>query len=214
MRRRKFITLLGGAAATWPLPARAQQPAGRVYQIGYPLATGSREQLLDLTRAFVEGLRSVGYRVGENVLIEYRFADGETEQVRPRFCQKYRSLPACCWPSDRRLLARVQNCRFRQSLRVRCSRSEEFHLRIITDRDRIGHVKTGVGLIREGGALKPVVWRETTIRRGSDPSLLFLLAARACQHRVRGPLCETKRLKDFDSVGTKDDAGFFYLGLA
>jgi putative tryptophan/tyrosine transport system substrate-binding protein len=79
MRRREFITLIGGAAAL-PLAAHAQQPAGRVYRVGY-LALGSREQQLGLINAFVEGLRSVGYRVGENVVIEYRFADGETERV-------------------------------------------------------------------------------------------------------------------------------------
>ena len=80
MKRREFITLVGGAAASAPFAARAQQPAGRVYRVGY-LATGWREQQLDLTKAFVEGLRSVGYRVGENVVIEYRFAGGETDRV-------------------------------------------------------------------------------------------------------------------------------------
>jgi putative ABC transport system substrate-binding protein len=80
MKRRAFITLLGGTAATWPLAVRAQQPAGRVYRIGF-LSTGSREQTLHLIRAFEEGLRSLGYRIGENVVIEYRFADGETERV-------------------------------------------------------------------------------------------------------------------------------------
>jgi putative tryptophan/tyrosine transport system substrate-binding protein len=80
MRRREFITLLGGTAVTWPLSARAQQPAGRVYRVGY-LATGSREEQPGLIEAFVEGLRSVGYRVGENVVIEYRFANGEMERL-------------------------------------------------------------------------------------------------------------------------------------
>src|SRR5467141_3386008 len=80
MRRREFITLLGGAAATWPLAARAQQPAGRVYRIGY-LWIGSREQALPFIKAFEEGLRSLGYRIGENVVIEYRFADGELERL-------------------------------------------------------------------------------------------------------------------------------------
>jgi putative ABC transport system substrate-binding protein len=80
MRRREFLELIGGAAAAWPLSARAQQPAGRVYRVGY-LATGSQEQQPGLIKAFVEGLRSVGYRVGENVVIEYRFADGETERL-------------------------------------------------------------------------------------------------------------------------------------
>ncbi|MEZ2141425.1 ABC transporter substrate-binding protein [Bradyrhizobium sp. DN5] len=68
--------LIGGAAATWPLGAHAQQPARSVYRVGY-LAIASREQTFRNVRAFEEGLRSLGYRVGENVVIEYRFADGE-----------------------------------------------------------------------------------------------------------------------------------------
>jgi putative ABC transport system substrate-binding protein len=80
MKRREFITLLGGATA-WPLAARAQQPAGRAYRVGY-LGIPSREQMpLYLTRALEEGLRSLGYRVGENVAIEYRFANGELERL-------------------------------------------------------------------------------------------------------------------------------------
>jgi ABC-type uncharacterized transport system substrate-binding protein len=74
MQRRDFVTLLGSAAATWPLAVRAQQPAGRVYRVGY-LSVASRVQ------AFEEGLRSLGYRVGENIVIEYRFADGEMERM-------------------------------------------------------------------------------------------------------------------------------------
>ena len=80
MKRRAFITLLGGTAATWPLAVRAQQPAGRVYRVGY-LSIGSREQTLHFIKAFEEGLRSLGYRVGENVIIEYRFANGEMERL-------------------------------------------------------------------------------------------------------------------------------------
>jgi putative tryptophan/tyrosine transport system substrate-binding protein len=80
MQRREFIKLLGGTAATWPLAARAQQPAGRVYRVGY-ISLGYREQPLHFIKAFEEGLRSLGYRVGENVVIEYRFADGEMERL-------------------------------------------------------------------------------------------------------------------------------------
>jgi putative tryptophan/tyrosine transport system substrate-binding protein len=75
MKRREFITLLGSAAA-WPLAAHAQRPAGRIYRVGY-LTIASREQQLHLIKAFEEGLRSLGYRVGEDVVIEYRFANGE-----------------------------------------------------------------------------------------------------------------------------------------
>jgi putative ABC transport system substrate-binding protein len=78
MRRREFITLLGAAAL--PLAAHAQQLAGRVYRVGY-LAIPHREQAPHLTKAFEEGLRSLGYRVGDNVAIEYRFANGELERL-------------------------------------------------------------------------------------------------------------------------------------
>src|SRR6266480_2760943 len=80
MQRRDFLGVLGGAAATWPLAVRAQQPAGRIYRIGY-LSIGGREQTLHFIKAFEEGLRSVGYRVGENVVIEYRFANAEIERL-------------------------------------------------------------------------------------------------------------------------------------
>ena len=80
MRRREFIALLGGMSATWPLAAGAQQPAGRVYRVGY-LAIASREQTPHNIRAFEEGLRSLGYRIGENAVIEYRFADGEMDRL-------------------------------------------------------------------------------------------------------------------------------------
>ena len=80
MRRREFVTLFGGTAATWPLAARAQQPARRVYRIGY-LAIAFRERTPYATNAFEGGLRSLGYRVGENVVIEYRFANAELERL-------------------------------------------------------------------------------------------------------------------------------------
>jgi putative ABC transport system substrate-binding protein len=80
VRRREFVTLLGGTAATWPLAARAQQPAGRVYRVGY-LAGGSRQTQPHLVKAFEDGLRSLGYRVGQNVVIEYGFADGDVQRL-------------------------------------------------------------------------------------------------------------------------------------
>ena len=76
MRRREFITLFGGTAATWPLAVRAQNAAGRVYRVGY-LSISFRERTLRYTEAFEQGLRSLGSRVGENVVIEYRFANGD-----------------------------------------------------------------------------------------------------------------------------------------
>src|SRR5260370_288931 len=79
MRRREFISLISSVVAL-PHAARAQQAAGRVYRIG-SLTISSREQTLHLFRAFEESLRILGYRVGENVATEYRFADGKLERL-------------------------------------------------------------------------------------------------------------------------------------
>jgi putative ABC transport system substrate-binding protein len=92
MRRRQFLTLLGGAAATWPLTARAQRPSARPL-IG--LLAGARQSSIEgILSAFREGLRELGYDEGRNLDLVSRFADGRDERLPALAEEMVRLQPA------------------------------------------------------------------------------------------------------------------------
>src|SRR5262245_20832605 len=81
LQRREFITLLGGAAAAWPLAARAQQP-GKLRTIGFS-GQSTRSAESELVAAFTQRLRELGWIEGRTVTIEYRWSEGHAERFVP-----------------------------------------------------------------------------------------------------------------------------------
>jgi putative tryptophan/tyrosine transport system substrate-binding protein len=98
MRRRKFITLLGGAAAAWSLAARAQQPAVPV--IGY-FSARSADAEAPLRVPFLRALEESGFAAGRNIAIEYRFAEGQDERLPLLAAELVRGQVAMLVATDR-----------------------------------------------------------------------------------------------------------------
>jgi len=115
MRRRAFITLLGGAAG-WPLVARAQQGAMPVIGFLQTIAPGATAHM---TAAFHRGLKEVGYVKGQNIEVVYRCADGQYDRLPTLVADLVRRrvaligaavfVHARCCTCSRRLLARTRS---------------------------------------------------------------------------------------------------------
>jgi putative ABC transport system substrate-binding protein len=90
MRRREFITLVGGAAGTWPLVARARQ-ADRMRRVSMPLGLTEKDpEAINRVKAFRLGMRDLGWVEGRNVQIEYRFAGTNRESINKNVAELVR----------------------------------------------------------------------------------------------------------------------------
>ena len=94
MKRRDFITLVGGAAVAWPLAARAQQPAPPV--VGFVRST-SLAPFQSLVAAFGDGLKEAGFVAGQNVAIEYRYAENQRDRL-PALVAELLGIPVAAVP--------------------------------------------------------------------------------------------------------------------
>jgi putative ABC transport system substrate-binding protein len=94
MRRREFITLIGGAAVAWPLAARGQQPGGRMRRIGVliNLAADDPEAPARIA-AFAQGLADLGWSIGRNLRIDYRWGAGDAERIRREAAELLAAAP-------------------------------------------------------------------------------------------------------------------------
>jgi putative ABC transport system substrate-binding protein len=98
MTRREFITLLGGAAAAWPVTVRAQ-PADRRPLVGYLVET-TKEAHASRIAAFLEGMRDLGYVEGQNVEIAYRFGNFDRARVPALADELVRLSPHLIFAAD------------------------------------------------------------------------------------------------------------------
>ena len=126
MRRREFITLVGGTATTWPLAARAQQrkPMRRIGAL-IPLAA-SDPQVQARYAAFLQGLQQLGWTVGNNVQIESRWSAGNEDETRKYAAELVALAPDVIFTSGSAGLGPLQ--RATRTLRRSCSRSLRIRL--------------------------------------------------------------------------------------
>ena len=168
MRRREFIAILGGAAAS-PLAARAQQGAMPVVGI---ISAGSREGFENLLVAFRQGLTATGFVEGQNVAIEYRFADGRFDQL-PRLAEDLVTLRAAAIISTG-VSSSLAALNASSSIpHVFLSQDDPVKLGLVASLNRPGGNATGVALLTAELTAKRIELAQQLMRPGAPLAYLM-----------------------------------------
>jgi hypothetical protein len=149
MKRREFISLLGGAAAAWPLAARAQGARSRIAILSVSSEQGEEKTIA----AFIDGLRTLGYVMGQNVDTDYRYAEGDTTRLKPLAEKLIALKPDVAFATSSSPTVAVKNVA--PSLAIVCPSITDFLLpTFVANYSRPGGSVTGVASYVEGLAGK------------------------------------------------------------
>jgi putative ABC transport system substrate-binding protein len=186
MRRREFITLLSGAAATWPLVVRAQQQSAMPV-VGF-LGSGSPAESSELITAFLKALHQMGFVEGQNLIIAFRWAEGHYEKLPGLASALVGLRPAVIFTGGGAVSARAAKAAT-STIPIVFSASDPVHFGLVSSLNQPGGNITGISPVttelagKQLGLLKQTVPRAETIGYLVNPSSpaapIFLKETRA-----------------------------------
>src|SRR5215467_3581342 len=149
LRRRDFITLMGGVAAAWPLAARAAEPRPRIAVLSINSEPDERKNVA----AFVDGLRALGYVTSQNLDIDFRYAEGDTTRLKPLAQELLAFKPDVAFANSPSPAVAVQSVAPR--LPIVCPQISDFLVpSLVVNYARPGRSVTGMASTVEGVATK------------------------------------------------------------
>jgi ABC-type uncharacterized transport system substrate-binding protein len=225
VKRREFITLVGGAAAAWPLAARAQQAAMPVIGFLNPASLDNRRELI---AAFHQGLAEAGYIEGRNVAIEYRWADGQSDRLPALAADLVQHRVAVLVAADGTAAAVAAKATTPTIPIVFMVGADPVELGLVASLARPGGNMTGVGALAVGTVAKrlqllhelvPAASEIAFLRNPTNPYFSALetreLQAAAAVLAVRLLLLDASSLREIEAAFTNlvtQRAGAFLLG--